>query len=78
VSWPVLKRSYFETVALVNDPVWRNAARVIPIGLLLVIYRVGFLWGITRVTAWVLWVHVFHSNPMDLSWGGPYWVTPIR
>jgi membrane-bound metal-dependent hydrolase YbcI (DUF457 family) len=78
MSWDVLKRSYFETVVIVNDPVWRTAGRWLPQELLLVIYRVGFAWGVMRVTAWVLWTHVLNDNPLDLSWGGPYWVTPIR
>ena len=23
-------------------------------------------------------VKLDHDNPLDLSWGGPYWVTPIH
>jgi membrane-bound metal-dependent hydrolase YbcI (DUF457 family) len=77
-SWQVLKRSYFEAVVMPNDPVWRTARRWVSVECLLVLYRVGFAWGFTRVTAWVLWVYGFQSGSLDLSWGGPYWVTPIE
>jgi membrane-bound metal-dependent hydrolase YbcI (DUF457 family) len=77
-SWPVLKRVYFESTVLVSDPVWRFLARFMSTDGLLVVYRLGFAWGVTRVFAWVLWVHVFNSHPFDFDWGGPSWVTPIR
>ena len=78
MSWQVLKRAYFETTVMVNDPVWRFAGRFLPMSGLLVIYRMGFAWGVTRVFGWVLWVHVLNSHPFDFSWGGPDWVVPIR
>jgi membrane-bound metal-dependent hydrolase YbcI (DUF457 family) len=77
-SWQVLKRSYFEANVLVNDPVWSRLGRVLPMTPLLVLYRVGFIYGAARVVGWMLWVHVFHSHPFDFGWGGPYWVTAIR
>jgi hypothetical protein len=77
-SRKVLKRSYFETVVMPKDPVWRTAGRWLPVEGLLVLYRVGFAWGLTRVTAWSPWIYVFQSGSLDLSWGGPYWVTPIQ
>ena len=45
---------------------------------LLAAYRAFFLYGATRIVAWVIWVHVLQSEPWDLSWGGPYWVEPFE
>jgi membrane-bound metal-dependent hydrolase YbcI (DUF457 family) len=78
MSWRVLKRSYFLGVVLPNDPVMRFFGQKLPVTALMVIYRFGFIFGLTRLTAWVLFVHVFNSSPFDLSWGGPSWVEAIH
>lgn len=78
ISWRVLTRSYFREHILVTDPVWRFAGRYASEDALLLIFRLGFVWGIARIVGWVLWAHVFNSNVFDFGWGGPHWVTPIR
>jgi membrane-bound metal-dependent hydrolase YbcI (DUF457 family) len=78
ISWRVLKRSYFESTVYGNDPVMRFAGRWLPMDALMAIYRFGFIFGVTRLTAWILFVHILNTNPFDFGWGGPHWVTPIR
>jgi hypothetical protein len=41
---------------------------------LLALYRAAFFYGTTRWIAWLIWAHVVHSHPFDVSWGGPHWV----
>ena len=78
ISWRVLKRDYFVSIVYPNDPVMRIAGRWLPMEALMAIYRFGFIFGLTRLTAWLIFVHVLHSSPLDLSWGGPHWVTSVR
>jgi hypothetical protein len=54
------------------------AGRVLPASWLLVIYRFGFVFGLTRLLGWLLFAHVIHTNAFDFTWGGPSWVTPFR
>lgn len=78
VNFRVLKRAYFESKVLPVDPVMRWAGRHLSMASLLAIYRFGFFFGVTRLAAWLIFVHVIHSNPFDFSWGGPSWVEPVR
>jgi membrane-bound metal-dependent hydrolase YbcI (DUF457 family) len=78
LSFRVMQREYFEKVVYNNDPLWAKFSRLFNTQGLLIIYRLGFIYGAGRMVAWLVWVHVVHDNPIDLSWGGPYWVTPIR
>lgn len=78
MSWQVLKRDFFLKNVLPNDPVMKFLGNKVSVTGLMVIYRFGFIFGLTRLTAWFLFVHVFNSSPFDLSWGGPSWVEPIR
>ena len=77
-SWRVLRRDYFESRVLPRDPVLRFAGRFLPSEALLAVHRFGFVFGLSRLTAWLLFVYVLHSNPLDLSWGGPSWVPAIE
>lgn len=78
VSWKVLKRDFFYSTVLPNDPVMRLLNRAVPDRALLAVYRFGFMFGLTRMLSWILFVHVLHSSPFDLSWGGPSWVEAIH
>ena len=74
LSWRVLTRDYFRTVIVPADPVWQRAGRRVPEAALLALYRASFFYGTTRWVAWLIWAHVIHDFPFDLSWGGPHWV----
>jgi membrane-bound metal-dependent hydrolase YbcI (DUF457 family) len=75
LCWRGLTMSFFQKEVVPVDPFWAWARRKrISDTTLVIIYR-GFFWyGITRWIAWLLWAHVIHHYPFDLSWGGPYWV----
>jgi hypothetical protein len=75
MSWRVLTRDYFETTIVAADPrFWGALRRVLPEAAILALYRAAFFYGICRWTAWLIWAHVLHDYPFDLSWGGPDWV----
>ena len=78
LSFRVLQRDYFEQYVFNNDPLWPKLRGLFNTQGLLIIYRLAFIYGAGRLIAWMIWVHVLHDNPFDLSWGGPYWVTPYR
>ena len=79
LNWKVLKADYFRSRVAI-DPFWGfvNRKLHVPHDALLVIYRGAFFYGVARWTSWLIWVHVTHSNPMDLTLGGPYWVPPFE
>jgi len=71
----VLSTSFFRTNIYPVDPFWAWLGRKgVPESAMIVLYRAVFFWGICRWVAWILWAHVFHDYPIDLSWGGPHWV----
>ena len=74
VSWRVLTRSYFEETIVPADGLWARLGRRVPADALLVLYRAAFFYGVCRWSAWLIWAHVVHHYPFDLSWGGPHWV----
>jgi len=74
LCWPVFRRSYFHERVVPADGFWAWSGRVLPDDALLVIYRGALFFGICRFTTWMLWAHVYHHYPFDLSWGGPHWV----
>jgi hypothetical protein len=75
MSWRVLTREYFENTIVAADPrFWGGLRRVLPDVAILALYRAAFFYGICRWTAWLIWAHVLHDYPIDLSWGGPDWV----
>jgi hypothetical protein len=76
-NWRMLRANYFREVILPVDPTWQWGQRWLPEPALLALYRASFFYGTTRWMAWLLWAHVRHSFPMDLSWGGPDWVPAL-
>jgi len=72
----VLTLDYFRTVIAPGGPFWRFLGRFLPEGGQLGLYRGAFFYGATRWIAWLIWAHLLHDYPFDLSWGGPRWVTP--
>ena len=73
-AWRVLTRDYFRTVIVPADGFWRWAGRLVPETALVALYRAAFFYGACRWAAWLIWAHVVHDYPFDLSWGGPHWV----
>jgi hypothetical protein len=78
LSWRVLTRAYFRQTIAVADPFWGWAGRYLSEPVLLALYRASFFYGICRWAAWLIWAHVVHSYPFDLSWGGPHWVDAVH
>ena len=76
--WRVLGRRYFYETIVPADPLWRFAGRWIPEAGLLALYRGAFFYGSARWVAWLIWAHVVHDYPFDLSWGGPHWIDGVR
>jgi hypothetical protein len=76
--WPVLTRDYFHRVVWHADSTFRVLGRWLPEIALLALFRASFFYGIARWSGWMIWAHVVHDYPIDLSWGGPDWVTPAR
>jgi len=75
LSWRVLTSDYFRKVILPADPVvMGRLMRRYPEDLVLVLYRAMFFYGFARLVAWMIWAHIVHDYPFDLSWGGPHWV----
>lgn len=75
LSWRVVTTDYFRSVIVPADPlVIGRLVRRYPEGLIIVLYRAMFFYGIARWTAWLIWAHVVNDYPVDLSWGGPHWV----
>jgi hypothetical protein len=78
LCWRVLTRAYFRETIVPADPgFWGRAGRILPEVALLALYRAAFFYGTCRWVAWLIWAHVVHDNPFDLSWGGPDWVPKI-
>jgi membrane-bound metal-dependent hydrolase YbcI (DUF457 family) len=78
LSWRVLTRAYFRETIAVADPFWGWAGRYLSETALLALYRTSFFYGICRWAAWLIWAHVVHSYPFDVSWGGPHWVDAVH
>ncbi|MBD0328919.1 MAG: metal-dependent hydrolase [Thermoleophilia bacterium] len=76
LSWRVLTRAYFRETIVPADGFWSWLGRYLPETALLALYRAPFFYGATRWVAWLLWAHVLHDYPFDLSWGGPHWIEP--
>ncbi len=72
----MLTRAYFREVIVPADGTWGWFGRYLPETALLALYRAPFFYGAARWVAWLVWAHVLHDYPFDLSWGGPGWVEP--
>lgn len=78
LAWRVFTRDYFHEVVVPRDPAWgwlRRRLRLSDVALR-ALYRAYFFYGACRIFAWGIWAHAVKGAPFDLSWGGPYWVTP--
>jgi membrane-bound metal-dependent hydrolase YbcI (DUF457 family) len=77
VSWKVLTREFFFTRVVPDDPAWAWLRRRFRLSnrAMLAIYRAYLCYGITRVIAWFTIARVRSKAPLDLHWGGPWWVT---
>lgn len=80
LSWKVLTRNYFFTKVVADDPVWPWFKRRLKMSevLMLALYRAYFLYGACRIFAWFFWSRFVDKAPLDLSWGGPYWVEKVH
>lgn len=78
LSWRVLTREYFRETILPADPFWGKAGKYLSETALVAIYRISFFYGACRWLAWLIWAHVLHAFPFDLSWGGPKWVDAVQ
>jgi membrane-bound metal-dependent hydrolase YbcI (DUF457 family) len=78
IAWRVLTRSYFHETIVPADPFWGWVGRLLPEAALLALYRASFFYGSARWLAWLIWAHVVHDFPFDLTWGGPHWVPAAR
>ncbi len=79
-AWRVLSNEYFMTVVRPTDPAWDFLERRLRMNrrVQLAVYRSFFLYGATRIFAWLAIVHGVEGSQWDLSWGGPYWVEPFE
>ena len=73
-NWRTLTGSYFFTQVLPADVSLQAMQRRVSSEAVLVLYRVAFLYGACRWVGWLVWAHVIHHYPFDLTWGGPHWV----
>jgi membrane-bound metal-dependent hydrolase YbcI (DUF457 family) len=77
VAWRVFTRTYFRETIVPADPFWRWAGRWLPEIALVTLYRASYFYGTTRWAAWLIWAHVVHDYPFDLTLGGPHWVPAV-
>ncbi len=93
-SWRCLTRDYWRTRIVPPDArAWAWFGRFLSEPGLLALYRATFFYGVCRLITWTTWAHLiarptillpdgtartFDGYPWDLSWGGPWWVTPVR
>lgn len=79
LCWRVVTRDYYQRQIVPIDPFWAWAEkrRGMNEQILLIIYRSFFWYGICRFIAWLIYNHIVHPHPFDLSWGGPYWVEAV-
>ncbi|MGI8698285.1 MAG: metal-dependent hydrolase [Mycobacteriales bacterium] len=78
-GWQVFTRRFFFSTVVPNDPVWGWLRRRFGLSdrAMLALYRSYFLYGGCRIFAWFIWSRLSVRAPLDLSWGGPYFVTPV-
>lgn len=76
-GWQVFSRRYFFAVVVPSDPVWPWLRRTFRLSdrAMLALYRAYFVYGGCRIIAWFTWARLIDHAPLDLSWGGPDWVT---
>lgn len=79
-AWRALSKEFFIKMVRPVDGTWGWMERKfrMPERVQLALYRSFFFYGVCRVFAWTIWVHLVMRSPWDLSWGGPYWVPPFK
>jgi membrane-bound metal-dependent hydrolase YbcI (DUF457 family) len=72
----VLSRTYFFSKVVPDDPVWDWSRRKFRLSdaVMLAMYRSYFFYGACRIWAWFIWARWIQPRPLDLNWGGPFWV----
>jgi membrane-bound metal-dependent hydrolase YbcI (DUF457 family) len=77
VSWRVFTRQYFFDVVVPSDPVWSRLRRKwrVSDSTLVALYRAYFVYAAARIAGWFLWARFVYRAPLDMSWGGPGFVT---
>ncbi len=77
VARKTLRRDYFRSVVVPADPRawgWLSRTLRLPEDALLLLYRGYAFYGLGRMVSWFLYARLEARAPLDLSWGGPYWV----
>ncbi len=76
-NYKALSRRFFFSTVVTSDPFWPWLRRTFRLSdrTLLAMYRSYFFYGGGRIFAWFIWARLVKHAPLDLSWGGPYWVT---
>lgn len=77
-SYQVFKRRFFFEKVVPDDPAWGWLRRKFALSdvAMLALYRAYFVYGACRIVAWFTWARI-EDYPLDLRWGGPYWVTKV-
>jgi membrane-bound metal-dependent hydrolase YbcI (DUF457 family) len=75
-NYKALSRSFFFRTVVPADPLWAWLRRRVHLSdrTMLALYRSYFCYGGGRIFAWFIWSRLVKKAPLDLSWGGPYWV----
>jgi hypothetical protein len=73
-SWRVLTTEHFREKVVPADGFWRVVSVRLTEPLAVTLYRTAFFYGAARWVGWMLWAHVLHHYPFDVTWGGPHWV----
>jgi hypothetical protein len=73
-SWRVLTTEHFREKVVPADGFWRVVSVRLTEPLAVTLYRTAFFYGAARWVGWMLWAHVVHHYPFDVTWGGPHWV----
>jgi membrane-bound metal-dependent hydrolase YbcI (DUF457 family) len=78
-AYRVFRRDFFFETVVPNDSAWKWLQRKLAVSdsTLLAMYRAYFIYGSCRIVAWFIWARFIEKAPMDLSWGGPYWVESV-
>lgn len=77
LNYKALSRVFFFGTVTTSDPFWPWLRRRFKLSdrAMLALYRSYFFYGAGRIFAWFIWARWIKKAPLDLSWGGPYWVT---
>lgn len=80
-AFEMLRRRWFEERVVPNDPLWGWLQRRwhLRTTTLTALYRAWFVYAGCRIVGWSLWARLLNpdrgSMGVDLTWGGPHWVT---